>query len=269
MSDSAYWNRIGKEYQDCRREHLLRIHMKNIYQNLLDRWTICSDNCLAIKTDLFDEAIGPDYLMSLAKKKYGKALGIDISFDIASAAMKRMKSDAAQNHVVLCDVRQMSFKDSSFDPVISPSTLDHFEHKTDIVISLKEIFRVMRPNGSLVITMDNPFNPIVFVRNLMPYRLMKMLGIIPFRMGVTVSISELKQMLECVGFTVQDHTAIVHTPRILAIRLGQILDKIGNQRIKGVFFRIMEIIERLEYFPTRYFTGYFIAVKAVRLRSNG
>jgi len=238
--------------------------MKKIYRNLLDRWTESSDNCLAIKTDLFDEAISPHYLMSIIDEKYGRALGMDISFDIACAAMKRMKANSAQNHVVLCDVRKMGFKDGSFDPIISPSTLDHFDHKSDIVISLKEIFRVMRPDGSLVITLDNPLNPVILIRNLMPHRLMKMLGIIPFKMGVTVRIAELIQMLEFVGFTVQDHTAIAHTPRILAIRVGQMLDKIGNLTLKNYFFRVMAIIEGLEYLPTRYFTGYFIAVKAVK-----
>ena len=264
MPDSSYWNRIGKEFQDCRREYLWRIHMKQIYSNLLNRWTENSDNSLAIKTDLFDEAISPYYIMSLAEEKFGKALGMDISFDIARTAKRRMKEDSGvtQNHVIICDVRNMGFKDGCFDPVISPSTLDHFEQKNDIVLSLKEIFRVMKPDGNLVITLDNPFNPVVLIRNLLPHRLMMMLGIIPFRMGLTVSIFELIRMLEFVGFKVLDHTAIAHTPRILAIRMGQILDKIGNKILKDYFFRIMGIFERLEYLPTRFFTGYFIAVKA-------
>ena len=122
----------------------------------------------------------------------------------------------------------------------------------------------MKPGGTLVITLDNPSNPVVFLRNLSPYRLLRLFGLIPFYMGVTLSKPQLIRILESTGFRVHDSTAIVHSPRILAIWTGYILNKIGSERIKVYFHRVLRILERLEKFPMRYRTGYFVAVKAIK-----
>jgi hypothetical protein len=122
----------------------------------------------------------------------------------------------------------------------------------------------MKPGGILVITLDNPSNPVVFLRNLLPYRLLRFFGFIPFYMGVTLSESELIYILKSSGFVVHDNTAIVHSPRILAIWTGYILDRIGTGKAKVYFHRLLRIFERLEKYPISYLTGYFVAAKAVK-----
>ena len=166
--------------------------------------------------------------------------------------------------MVCSDTRNIAFKSDFFDQIISNSTLDHFPFKKDIIVSLKELWRIMKPGGTLVITLDNPSNPVVFLRNLSPYRLLKLFGIIPFYMGVTLSKPQLIRALESSGFTVHGNTAIIHSPRILAIWTGYIVDRIGSERIKVYFHRVLRILERLEKFPMRYRTGYFVAVKAIK-----
>jgi hypothetical protein len=51
---------------------------------------------------------------------------------------------------------------------------------------------------------------------------------------------------------------------MLAIWTGYIVDRIGSERIKVYFHRLLRIFERLEKFPMRYLTGYFVAVKAIK-----
>ncbi len=137
-------------------------------------------------------------------------------------------------------------------------------NKNDILVSLKELWRILKPGGVLIVTLDNPSNPVIIMRNLLSYRLLKSFGIIPFYMGITVSWHELIRILESNGFRVQDSTAIDHPPRILAIWAGYILGLIGSKMINGYFQRLLGIFELLEKFPMRYLTGYFIAVKAIK-----
>ena len=137
--------------------------------------------------------------------------------------------------------------------------------KKQIYTGLKELYRLLKKNGVLVITIDNPTNPIILIRNILPHRLMQLFGFIPFKMGVTLSKYELTKYLESVGFSVQESTAIVHSPRIIALRIGQVLYKIGNKKLITFFLNFLKIFENLQKLPLRYFTGHFIAVKAVKV----
>lgn len=268
MSDSytrGYWDRIIKELGGTDREDLWRGHLKEVYQELMDRWMQSSPGGRALKTDLFDEAIGTDGLIPLCGQKCDSVFGTDVSFEVAVAAKRRMIKERNGWHGPICsDVRKLPFKSESFDHVISNSTLDHFAHKESIRESLRELCRLMRSGGSLLITLDNPSNPIVLFRNLAPYRLLKLLGIIPFYMGVTLSKSQLIRMLESSGFEVDESTAIVHSPRILAIWTGRILNRTGNRKVKQYVSRVLEVCERLEKLPTRYLSGYYVAALATK-----
>ncbi len=70
-------------------------------------------------------------------------------------------------NAVVSDIRNSPFKTESFDQIISNSTLDHFTNKNDIIVSLKELRRMLKPEGVLIITLDNPSNPVVYLRNLL------------------------------------------------------------------------------------------------------
>ncbi len=260
-----YWDAILRKSWPSNHENLWRAHVKEVYQRLMDRWLKNSKAGLTLKTDLYDEAVSTYNLIPLFGQKGEGIIGIDVSFKVALTAKERMITewDGWQN-VVVSDVRDLSFKSDSFDQIISNSTLDHFPHKKDIIVSLKELQRTLKPGGVLIITLDNPSNPMVFLRNLLPYRLLKSFGLIPFYVGVTVSRPELILILESNGFRVHGSTAIVHSPRILAIWTGYVLGRIGSERIKVYFLRLLGMFERLEKLPLRNLTGYFVAVKAIK-----
>jgi len=260
-----YWNTITKKSIDNDREDLWRAHMKKIYQKLIDRWIEDSNDGIALKTDLYDEAISTHNLIPLFGNKCKRIIGIDISFEIASSAKRRMMKEwNGWHNIVVCDVRDLVFKSNTFNEIISNSTLDHFSDKMDILSSLIELCRILQPGGTLIITLDNPSNPIVFLRNLLPSRLLKSFGLIPFDMGVTISKHELIRILKSSGFEVHNYTAIVHSPRILGIWIGYVINRMGNKKIKIYFHRLLGIFEHLEKLPMRYMTGYFVAVKAIK-----
>jgi SAM-dependent methyltransferase len=263
--DADYWDSIVTESNVAGSEDFWRAHMRELYQELQERWAENGRPERILKTDLYDEAISAHNLVSLFAGRCDHFIGTDVSLEIARAAKRRMAEQPdGWDAIAVSDARNLAFRSGVFDGIISNSTLDHFPDKRDITESLREFLRVMRPGGTLVVTLDNPWNPVVFLRNRLPYRLLRFLGVIPFYMGATLSTTALVRVLEPIGFRVCESTAIAHAPRIVAIRVGRILDRRGGKRISGWFRKLLRLFERLEGLPTRYMTGYYVAVKAVK-----
>jgi len=260
-----YWDSVVTESGRVGSEDFWRAHMGELYQELQERWAENARPERILKTDLYDEAISTHNLVSLFAGRCEHFIGTDVSLEIARAAKRRMaERPDGWDTIAVSDARNLAFRPSVFDEIISNSTLDHFSDKRDITESLRELRRIMRPGGTLVITLDNPWNPVVFLRNRLPYRLLRFLGVIPFYMGATLSRPALVRVLESVGFRVCESTAIAHAPRIFAIRVGRILDRRGGKRVSGWFRKLLRLFERLEGLPTRYVTGCYVAVKAVK-----
>ncbi|MGD9015031.1 MAG: class I SAM-dependent methyltransferase [Candidatus Omnitrophota bacterium] len=262
--DGNYWQSVVNQRPASNVQNLWRLHMKGVYADLLDRWTDNSRSKHILKTDLYDEAVTPCNLISLLQNSR-RITGIDVSFEVAALAKQRLQKEQNRRcNVVVCDTRKFAFKSGAFDEIISNSTLDHFPKKKDIAIALRELYRILKPRGILIITLDNPLNPIVSLRNMLPYRLLKSLGLIQYYVGRTLSKSELIRMLELSGFKTQSITFIDHTPRLLVVWIGYILEKINIRVIKTCFHRILENCEYLQRTPLRNFTGNFVAAKAIK-----
>lgn len=260
-----YWDSLARKPHVIGSEDFWRAHLQEIYRKLKGRWRGDARPDRVLKTDLYDEAITTHNLIPLFGGRCGRIVGTDVSFETCLAARRRMADEyGGWRSIAVSDARNQAFQANAFDEVLSFSTLDHFTDRRDITESLKELHRILRPGGTLMITFDNPWNPVVFVRNRLPYRLLRLLGVIPFYMGVTLSRPELVHDLESEGFRVCESTAIVHSPRILAIRLGPLLERKGRERIRAFLFRLLRAFETLERLPTKYVTGYYVAVKAVK-----
>jgi SAM-dependent methyltransferase len=260
-----YWDSIVTKSNVEGTEDLWRAHMKELYQGLQERWGRNTRVGRILKTDLYDEAISTHNLVSLFGSRCDQFVGTDVSPEIARAAKRRtVHQGKGWDAIAVSDARHLAFRSCVFDEVISNSTLDHFSDRRDITASLKELQRVMRPGATLMITLDNPRNPVIFLRNRLPYRFLRFLGLIPYYMGVTLSEPELVCELESNGFKVCASTAIAHAPRILVIRLGQMLGRNGRGRIRECVRSLLRMFEHLETLPTRYVSGYFVAVRAVR-----
>ena len=118
-----------------------------------------------LKTDLFDELVGQGLVGTLSES-FAAVAGIDVSPTLVEIVQARHPQLDAR----VADIRELPFEDGAFDAVVSNSTLDHFPSPDEIAASLREINRVLRPGGVLLVTLDNGMNPVVAARNAMPSR---------------------------------------------------------------------------------------------------
>jgi SAM-dependent methyltransferase len=210
-----------------------------------------------LKTDLFDEAVGPG-LYSLLKSRSSLLAGIDVSLLTLSAASSHCKN----LETACADVRRLPFVDQAFDVIISNSTLDHFNTLDEIRVSLRELRRVLKPGGHLLLTMDNLANPLVGVRNLIPFSILNRLGIVPYYVGVSCGPRALSRLMREIGWEILDVEPVMHAPRVLAVALARVLERYTNPKTQQRFLDWLMAFERLSAWPTRFISGYYVAIKA-------
>ena len=179
-----------------------------------------------------------------------------------STSREAVVDEAARRHPEInaecCDVRELPYEDGTFDAVVSTSTLDHFETIAEIGEALRELRRVLAPGGTLVVSLDNLSNPLVAVRNALPFRWLHRIGLVPHYVGATCRPGELQRLLASTGFDVQATTAIMHVPRVIALavgggmdtmlgfeRLGQLADAVSHGAVRGSARGEARMIRRL------------------------
>ena len=262
--DYEYWDRVAgttpvnNNFDEDSAEHYRRAH-----SDLINRWVSIGDMRSILKTDLFAEAVCPSrsFLWSILKAN-SYVTGIDVSEDICMKAKQGAARFAPERQCtfIACDVRKLCFDDNSFDLIISDSTLDHFKQKNDIKLALAELIRVLKPGGTLIITMDNKTNisePL--------FRLWILLRLSPFYIGRTYSIKELVSVLSTSGMRVEESRAFIHNPRFFAKLAVNIIRRINPSKATNRARRLFDYFDGLENKPTRYLTAQFIAVKAIKL----
>ncbi len=147
---------------------------RRAHLGLIERWDGLPASGRVLKTDLFEEAVGPDaYLLELGRRG-ATVIGMDVSPTAAGRAQARF----AACRIIAADARRLPFADGCFALIVSPSTLDHFPEPGDLSVSLRELARVLEPGGRLIITLDNRqniFDPLL--------RLAVRVGLVPYYLG--------------------------------------------------------------------------------------
>lgn len=251
-----YWDDIAAEWADGRHQ-LWRQVSDAINQAMLDAWLPSRSECL-LKTDAFDEAVSRGVYEKLAERA-ATVVAIDVSPPLLAVSSRKcpgMKAAAS-------DVRRLPFSSASFDTVVSLSTLDHFGTLADIEASVADLRRVTRPGGCLILTLDNPVNPLIRLRNSLPYAWLNRTGLVPYYVGVAPTPRQLTSTLASHGFRVTDSDALVHVPRVAAVALARLVTRLESPRLAASFVRGALSCERLSSWPTRYLSGHFMAVRAV------
>ena len=251
------WDSVIEEWAAGEQYRLWRRHSDAVNTALLRRWLPKRPGARLLKTDLFDEAVTEGLYATLAAAA-DCIIGVDVSARVAAMAGRRhpgLVTGAA-------DVRHLPFDDDSFDTVVSISTLDHFERREEIGVALRELTRVLRPGGQLLLTLDNLAQPAVWLRSILPHGLMMRLGLIPYAVGRTLGPRRLQAACREAGLQVEEVTAVLHCPRALAVACTRWLERHAAPRTQDRFLAWLSAFERLERLPTRYFTGYFVAVRA-------
>jgi ubiquinone/menaquinone biosynthesis C-methylase UbiE len=261
---SRYWDRVAENLHTGASINEWRHYMRDIYQRLLRNWVKDIDVGRGLKTDLFEEAITPYHLLS---QMGSRSIGIDCSLNIARAADQRLATAITGSLLVVADLRQLPFKSGVFQYVLSGSSLDHFPGKSDIAVSLAELSRVLTHRGVMVITFDNPHNPLVRLRNFLPSAWLDSLKLTPYHVGATYKRNEARQQFAAAGLRVTEMTAVAHAPRVLAIWLVAFVERFDWSRLAAAIGNILNFLERLERLPTRYYTGYYLAFRVEKFSS--
>lgn len=252
-----HWEELSENWQREHPQTLWRRHCDAVNLAMLQKWWPDKKVDSVLKTDLFDEVFGHG-LYPFTQQKKSKLRGIDLSESIVSAARKRCPGILA----TVTDVRRLPFGDDSCDLIISNSTLDHFESISDITVSLRELYRVLKPGGQLLLTLDNLFNPVIALRRALPYRLLKSIGVLPYFVGATLTPGGLRRELTQTGFRIIETTSLMHCPRVVAVAVASLLQRNAGQRTQQRFLSSLMAFEKLANLPTRYISGHFVAVRA-------
>jgi hypothetical protein len=260
--DSAYWDGVAQQSRS--RSHYLDPFLGDLkrqaHLDLIARWGGVPKSGRVLKTDLFEEAQGLDAFLWKLRDGANVVIGMDISPALAAAARQRDPDRRA--HYLAADARHLPFAAETIDLIVSPSTLDHFVNPTDLGNSLRELQRTLGWSGQLIVTLDNRqniFDPLL--------RLIDRLGLVPYFLGRSYSVSQLRAELAAADLNTVETTAILHNPRLVATAGVAIANRVGWQPLIRFVHRALIAAQRLEHTRWRYRTGSFIAARARRKRS--
>lgn len=256
------WDHIARK--ESVRPYILEsfgVYKKNEHIRLISEWIGETEDLNILKTDLFEEALGPDqFLFDMFQRD--RVFGIDISQFVVNMADIKAKNLRRRCYFKTGDVRKLPYKDEMFDVIISNSTLDHFK-KDNLLGALLELKRVLKKNGKLILTMNNKHN-INFYSVL---RIGRFLRLIPYPVEF-YTIKEIKRIINKAGLMIKDTTAIVHlispaNKMLLCLRyvLGSYLINV----ISGFLVKVARILGRAK---TRFFTGWFSAFLITKCDRN-
>jgi len=257
--ESNYWEGVGVTAGTAGTDNLWRAHSDSVNRALLEAWLPRKPVDCLLKTDAYDEAVSAGLFATLA----GRACSV-FGIDLASATLRAARKRTGWNELLCADVRCLPFPDGRFDVVVSLSTLDHFHDLPEVMAGLSELHRVMRPDGELLLTMDNLANPAVALRNALPFGLLYRLGLVPYFTGATCGVRGLRRLLREAGFEVQEARHVMHCPRVLAVAATRLVQEYGGPSAARRCMRVLSCFEWLSVGPLRYVTGYFVAIKAIR-----
>ncbi len=111
------------------------------------------------KTDLWDE-VKNTRILRWAADQGSRCYGSTSRY--RSCARPTRVSRDRDLRAPIADIRQLPFRDGSFDAIYSMGTVEHFDETEQ---AIGEIFRVLRPGGRAVIGVPNRWDP--FLRPLM------------------------------------------------------------------------------------------------------
>ncbi len=208
-----------------------------------------------LKTDLFEEAYGRDELLFSLPFNPGLKIGLDVKARTAARAASDQRSRRCG--LIAADVRRLPLADKCVDVVISNSTLDHFDTELEIEASLRELTRVLKPGGVLLVTLDNPRNPLFFLlRAAVPW------AGLPFRLGKTLPLRRLVRILNDAGLELQSATWLIHNPRFVSTLIFLTLRRTLGPLADGPIRWLLTAFSKLGHLPTRGLTGAFVAACA-------
>ena len=260
---AEYWDDVADSFGHHDPSATWRAYMQAAYRELMDKWFADAPPGATLKTDLFEEAITPHHLFGALGPN---GVGMDVSLSVVRAAAQRLTHEGsrAASRVLVCDVRSLPLESRSFARILSGSSLDHFASKPDIALSLAELARCLTPGGVLIVTFDNPHNPLVRLRNGLPFKWLSAAKLVPYYVGATYSRADITREAAALGLQVTHMSAIVHVPRAPAIWIASLWERWGARRVSRSLLRAFRTLDGQESMPWRFRSGYYLAARIVK-----
>jgi SAM-dependent methyltransferase len=202
-----FWAGVGERFPDLDGAASTRYYADN-ERRLFNEHFPRLDGLKILKTDLWDEAKNTR-ILAWASRQGARAYGIDISEPIviqAGAAFDNGQGAQHRLHATVGDVRDLPFRDASFDAIYSMGTIEHFDETERAV---EEMARVLKPGGRAIVGVPNRNDP--FLRPLLTTAL-QAAGLYAYGYEKSYSRRALKQMIEKAGLHVVAETAILFIP---------------------------------------------------------
>jgi len=202
-----FWAGVGECFPDLAGAVSTRYYADN-ERRLFTEHLPALEGLRILKTDLWDEAKNTR-ILAWASRQGARAYGIDISEPTVIQARAAFDTGPGARHCLqsaVGDVRDMPFRDASFDAIYSMGTIEHF-HETERAV--EEMARVLKPGGCAIVGVPNWYDP--FLRPLVVAAL-QALGLYAYGYEKSFSRRALREMLERAGFAVVAETAILFIP---------------------------------------------------------
>jgi len=106
---------------------------------------------------------GTGYFTRELARSGAEIVAVDVSPELLDIA--RSNCSAPNVRYEIENAYDLRYSDSVFDSVVGSSVLDHFE----IEAALREIYRVLRPNGTIFFTEPNMLNPQIAIQKNVPW----------------------------------------------------------------------------------------------------
>jgi SAM-dependent methyltransferase len=199
-----FWAGVGERFPDLAGAASTRYYSDNERRLFAEHFPAL-EGLRILKTDLWDEAKNTR-ILAWAARQGARAYGIDISEPTVIQARAAFDTSSGALQSAVGDVRDLPFRDASFDAIYSMGTIEHFD-ETERAVA--EMARVLRPGGRAIIGVPNRHDP--FLRPLFVTAL-QAAGLYGYGFEKSYSRRALRQMLERAGLEVIAETAILFIP---------------------------------------------------------
>jgi len=261
-TDMVMWEDLAR--RDGTRSHIypqLGRYKSDEFLKLVRRWINFNSRIKILKTDLREEAYGEDEILFSLPDGHD-IYGVDISASTVNRAADVMKKKGFSHEYIEADVRELPFADSSFDVVISTSTLDHFSDDACLSAALSELNRVLKADGMMIATFNNGLNANFRIFNAIE----KLMHISRYPVKYFTRNKLLYKMnvadFQCDEF---EYTTNIVSPANSILRVSRAI--FGKRTTDFVASRMLKFADILHRLPLiNNITAWFIAVKCTKKR---
>ncbi len=202
IAQAHYWDLLGESFPSLKNAYSTKFY-RRCERMLVQEFFPGLEGSRILKTDLWNEARSSELLFWLSEQG---ARGVGVDLALSTTRLARANCNGHNVKMLVGDVRELPFRDGTFDYIYSMGTIEHFP---DYRKAAAELYRVLAPGGRAIIGVPNLFDP--FLRPLM-VSILSWLGKYPYSPEKAFSAAQLAKLLAGVGFEVREITGALFMP---------------------------------------------------------